>query len=444
MTAPGAIRRIGILISVAGLAACAGIPRAAPRPAPSVYPDTRFAVFSDPHFFDVSSSEPGAAFTRSLETYGELMSECREIFSETLIGLKKAAPSFVIVPGDLTRNGERTAHLLMAQSLAELEEAGIDVYVVPGNHDINNPNARRFSGDNAERVESVSPDDFSRIYGDFGYSEAFSRDPASLSYAAEPVEGLWIVGIDSCRYRENKDQSISGGKIQPATYSWLDEIFGEAACQGKAVIAFMHHGAVQHFARQDLYKGTMSLDGHEKFAEFLARRGVGMIFTGHGHAQDVALQRFGDVSYLYDIETGSLVQYPNAYRIVDIGADGRCAIQSRFITQTQGHPMDFTAYSERRLRKEVAGELVSILSRLGVGSEGARLIARQGEDAAVGFFRGDEPGHEPVVDKAGLDCWAGFIAGFLGQPLADVSTDLLPVDNDIVIRLDSGEWAMGE
>lgn len=55
-----------------------------------------------------------------------------------------------------------------------LSEAGIEVAVIPGNHDINNPDARRYTADGTEKVESITADEFRDIYADFGYVAADS------------------------------------------------------------------------------------------------------------------------------------------------------------------------------------------------------------------------------------------------------------------------------
>lgn len=60
-----------------------------------------------------------------------------------------------------------------------MEKDGIQVVVIPGNHDINNRNAASFDGRSRQMAEAVSANEFAEIYNDFGYDEALSRDPAS-------------------------------------------------------------------------------------------------------------------------------------------------------------------------------------------------------------------------------------------------------------------------
>ena len=93
-------------------------------------------------------------------------------------------PQAVILSGDLTFNGEKLSHQKLAQKLRRLTEAGIDVWVIPGNHDLNNSAAASFSQDQARRVESVSAAEFSAIYQNLTNRKAISQDPNSLSCLA--------------------------------------------------------------------------------------------------------------------------------------------------------------------------------------------------------------------------------------------------------------------
>jgi 3',5'-cyclic AMP phosphodiesterase CpdA len=421
------------------MGACAALPRiiVADRPLPR--PPARFAVVSDPHLFDASGSS-GPALERAFSGDMKLFAESAEILDEALNGVIAAAPDFMIVPGDLTKDGEKDSHRLMARMLERIERAGIPVFVVPGNHDILNPHAVKLVGDKAEKTDTITPGDFSAIYAPFGYGEALMRDAASLSYVAEPVQGLWVLGLDSCRYGEDAGAPVTDGRLRPATLRWLSEVLREAAARGKTVIAFMHHGAMEHFLHQDSYLGQYVMDDHHAVARMLAMGGVRTVFTGHGHAQDIAVERFEDGSFLFDVQTGSTASFPDPYRIVSVSADSRMRIESRRITEIPGMPEGFPAYAEKRLRQSLMGTATSILRRALVSEKSAGLIAGQAIKAAVAFYCGDEPGRSPPLDREGLDCWGGLAAAFLDAPLAWLGTDLMPVDNDILIDLTAGSW----
>ena len=155
-----------------------------------------FAVFSDPHLYDSNLGTSGSAFEAYLKQDRKLLAESEAILQSMISTLSAEKLDFVLIPGDLTKDGELSGHQKMAAYLRTLESSGKKVYVVPGNHDINNSHAVRFSGSSAEPVQTINPNDFATIYSDFGYSEAIERDPNSLSYIAEPE-----IGRASCRER---------------------------------------------------------------------------------------------------------------------------------------------------------------------------------------------------------------------------------------------------
>lgn len=53
----------------------------------------------------------------------------------------------ITVAGDITKDGELVCHQKMAAYFNKLKLSGAEVVVVPGKHDLNNPNAVKFDGD---------------------------------------------------------------------------------------------------------------------------------------------------------------------------------------------------------------------------------------------------------------------------------------------------------
>ncbi len=210
------LRRTGaILLAAALCASCAGIrPRyvtdpetAAVLSAPAAsFPVARFAVLSDPHLFQTLGTA-GKAFN-------EYLAESEEILEAAVQKVIDMHPQFLLVTGDLTKDGERRDHELFVKYLSELRGRGIPAYVVPGNHDILNPGAFRYNGSGALRVPNVSPEEFAELYRDSGYGNALSRDPASLSYVARPVTGLRLLALDACEADNDVSIDLSTGTWQ--------------------------------------------------------------------------------------------------------------------------------------------------------------------------------------------------------------------------------------
>jgi hypothetical protein len=95
------------------------------------------------------------------------------------------------------------------------------VYVVPGNLDVNNPEAAIYDGDKAFPTPSISASEFSNIYSSYGYNNAIARDPNSLSYVNQLYSELWLLGLDDCKYEDNKDIAIVACRIKPETMKWI-------------------------------------------------------------------------------------------------------------------------------------------------------------------------------------------------------------------------------
>jgi 3',5'-cyclic AMP phosphodiesterase CpdA len=399
----------------------------------------RIAILSDLHLFDASTSRPGPAYDRNLLRGLKLHAESRAIFEAALPRVADEGPDIVIVCGDLTKDGERTSHELAARELADLEKggphhAGAMVYVIPGNHDIMNPDAARYEGDAVVPVESISPLDFSAIYRDLGYGEALRRDPSSLSYLVEPVPGLWLLAIDSCRYLENRASPIPGGRVAPSTLAWIDGVLADARSRGAVVLAFMHHGLLEHFRGQKRYVPSRLVDGAERLAALLARGGVRVVFTGHGHVQDVAERRIGR-QVLFDVGTGSLVTYPNPWRVAQIDEAGNMDVRTERVQATADRPDGFPGYSQSRLHDGLASLLAGQLARAGARGADAAFIAGQAAAIGVQLYRGDEHVGEVRLETGGLNGWGRTIASFLRGPLTDLGNDLPPADNDLTIDL---------
>ena len=88
--------------------------------------------------------------------------------------------------------------------------------MIPGNHDINNPLARAYNGIGSSPTPTVTEEEFESIYKDFGFNDAISRDPNSMSYLTQAFNKVWILGIDA-RFYPNTNL----GLIKPGTMDWI-------------------------------------------------------------------------------------------------------------------------------------------------------------------------------------------------------------------------------
>lgn len=321
----------------------------------------RIAIASDLH---VMAPElliaPGAAFERTLRSDRKLLVESTEIIRQLTRQLLQQNIDLVLIPGDLTKDGERVSHQLTAQLLQPLLDAGIRTYVVPGNHDIYNPLAAEYDGDERRHTDYVSPEDFAQIYAAYGYgadaTDIIERGPR-LSYLAEPLPGLWVCALDSNIYdtniQDNYPRTI--GQLTPETHDWIREVGLRAKREGKRLLTMLHHGVLEHFPLQSVVAADYLLEDWLHDSRKLAAAGMEVVFTGHFHAQDVVCRRFKHGT-LYDIETGSPVTYPCPYRIATLHDDRLEVTSHRIQLQgevTGGLPLEEYAY--RHLQEGIPG-----------------------------------------------------------------------------------------
>jgi hypothetical protein len=403
----------------------------------------RFAVFSDPHLYDaVTLGNSGPDLAAYISSDRKMLLESDEILTTVINDLKTRQLDFVIIPGDLTKDGERVNHRLMASRLSALREAGIKVYVVPGNHDINNPHAVSYRTSPPTQVSGVSPDEFREIYHDFGYNEALFRDPSSLSYIVEPVPGVWLFAIDSCEYEDNLTFSVSvtSGALRASTRAWMMDKLGLAGKRGKTVIGMMHHGVLEHFAGQASFFPQYLLENWQGASQELSDSGLNVVFTGHFHSQDVTMADFPG-SVLYDIETGSLVTSPSPYRIVDLDIrSSSMSIDTLNVTSIASHATDFVPFARNFLRNGLS-EIVETELALPPYSVKEPILSQVSPFLVAGMLAhtaGDE--HPDSITKT---LYNAMLASndeqvrTFGLALSSIWTDREPGDNNLSIEIGS-------
>jgi len=400
------------------------------------YPDVNFAVISDIHIYDTSLGTSGAAFEETLNSDRKLLLDSVDLTDYAVNAIIDRGVRFVLVSGDLTKDGELINHRLIAGKLKKFTDAGIAVYVIPGNHDINNPGAEKYVGDGSEPIPSISAADFSEIYRNFGFASALMRDDDSLSYVAEPVEGLWLLALDDCRYRENvpgKEEIVSG-KISQKTADWIAGVLQAAKERKKAVMVMIHHGVVEHWKGQSKLHPDYLINDYVNFGKFLASWNVRLAFTGHYHAQDITLGQFGD-KFIYDVMTGSLITAPCPIRYVSI-KNNSLQIRSETIVDKIHPGTDFAANGRAFVKKTVMLEAMKTLKKYFVSDKDADYIANAVGDAFYAHYAGDEnPALRPPFDKSKLGLWGRFIYSQEEYVVDGLWADLPPADNDVDLKL---------
>ena len=295
----------------------------------------RIAVMSDLHYLSPDMIADTEDFEHALNSDRKLLKESSSVLREMLERVRADKPDILLVSGDLTKDGEQECHAALAKQLQQLQQdvPGLKIYVINGNHDIRNYNAKNFNTADGKAVPATrtEPEDFKRIY-DFVYSDptvlatftpAEGNKAGGLSYVARPVEGLTVIAMDTCRYSSDNtskgdDEHETSGAISADLEKWVIEQTAAAKARGDLVIGLEHHGLVPHFDVQPTILPMYLVNGYERIAQEYADAGMSVVFTGHMHAVDIAAMTTAAGNTFYDIETGSALTYPCPVRFVDL------------------------------------------------------------------------------------------------------------------------------
>jgi 3',5'-cyclic AMP phosphodiesterase CpdA len=309
---------------------------------------------------------------------GMLTYEADAVIGEFLAQAAGSGAQYLLIPGDLSEEGYWEEHLGIAKKLREFESGtGIQVFVIPGNHDIRTSASRG----------RLDLSDFLEIYADLGYDRALARFEGDGSYTAELGGGYRLLAIDAIVYREDES------RISPELFAWIEAQALAARKDGKNLVAMTHYNVLDHFLIEGFTSGLLCIDQHRTLASALADLGVKYVFTGHQHANDIAHAVTAKGNKLFDIETGSLITYPNAWREVAFTQES-VRIETKYVekidaallpegfseAQLRLMQSDFPAYSRNYWRASFRSHYTMIPSLTGTVAQALSL-----EEGGAGY-----------------------------------------------------------
>lgn len=371
---PILIRKCWILFLLLVLSSCSG-EKAVQVPQYRIQSgsDLTLLTTSDSHYLSGSLTDQGPAFNRFLSTAeGKLLGYSKEIMDAFGYTIEMRRPDVVIISGDLTNNGEKRSHQDLADQLQAIEErTGTRVYVIPGNHDLENPWARKFKGGRQYPADSVTPKAFRRIYSALGYAEALLEDKGSLSYLAAPSEDLWLLMLDTSQSLDNRKLGHPqlDGRLAASTLHWIEECGKLAAINGAQIVAVMHHSLLNH---SEFNQKGFTVNNNDEVIKALQRSGIKLVLSGHIHIQDISsVQQNADT--VYNISSSALPVYPHQYGILQYSvksgelsySTSRVDMELWAAASGSSDPnlLDFSAYSKENFRKQSAERTYERLSR---------------------------------------------------------------------------------
>lgn len=267
----------------------------------------RIMVIADPHVYPQALiAQDTATFNAYMKGQRKMVDLSEPIWHALIDTALAKQPSLVLIPGDLTRDGEAESHAIVKAGLDTLRAHGIKSLVIPGNHDLPGAN-------------------WESLY--FGANDVYVKDPNSHSYAAQPLKGLTVIGIDG------SDGNAGTGKLSASTLAWILAQADEAVAQGRTIIAMAHWQILEHFDKQGELESSCRLANADAIRDSLMTHGIHLVLTGHFHVNGGTTYRNEQtLDSLVEITTGSPITYPCPYRWLTFSEDkSTMTVQTDFL-----------------------------------------------------------------------------------------------------------------
>lgn len=366
--------------------------------------ETKVMAVSDLHYLAGELYEGSELFLRALRAgdgkftqYGD---ELLDALEKTVL---REMPDALIVSGDLTFNGEKASHQALAERFARIRQAGVPVWVIPGNHDINTGAARGYTDTGWYSAEGVTEADFLSIYQDF-----MLYDPAGVqfSYAVPLSSSLWVAMTDVAYY---KGQAQTFGLFSAGHREWLQSVLEQARQAGKEVITVTHHSLIAH---TDFLRDSYQMMGYETMLALARQYGVRLNLSGHLHIQHIA-QEAG----VADAALGAFCLWPHRYAIVTLGDDGSLQYEARSLAEgdlPEGLLADSKAWFYGITKEKT-------LAALAGASDALDAMADYAARFNLAYFSGTYDNTDPAWrDNPAYALWQEYGGGAFGKYLTMV------------------------
>ena len=383
-----------------------------PQDTQEPYVPPKLVLATDLHYQSAQAGDGGPAFQLFVErSDGKVIQYLPELLEAFLDEVIEEKPSALVLSGDITMNGERMNHEELAGRLARVQDAGVQVLVIPGNHDINNGHAAVYYGAEKESVDSIDGEDFYEIYRRYGYDQALSRDSSSLSYVYALDEKNWLLMLDSCQYEpENKVE----GRIKESTLAWMDEQLLKAREQGIFVLPIAHHNLL---AQSRMYTTQCAMDNNSEVIDLLQKYRLPLFFSGHLHVQRVRKHKaepgVDDGAYgIQEIITDALSIPPCQYGEVVWDEDGSISYETRSVDvsgwarktgSVNPDLLDFEDWSYRYIQKLISDQIRGVVQNLGEDVE--RSMAATYAGVYIDYYAGRKIDAKGIRNTKGYRWW---------------------------------------
>lgn len=290
------------------------------------------ASISDIHYFsaDLTDNYCDAFVQSCVSNIGKEALQSVGILESALAGVAANAKAndtkYLLIPGDITSNGEYKAAVAIASRLEKFEaETGIQVIVINGNHDINRAKSLTFENGKEEVGRTTTPQEFREIYKNLGYDLAYhtytpeNGQAGQLSYSVKLDGGFRLICMDLAKYSsdvtaDGTNVAETGGGFTQGTLDWAEKEIADAQADGETPVGMTHFSISPHYNAEYTTMSGFVIDNYEEIGSELADCGMHYVFTGHIHNNDIAETVSDNGETIYDITTASLTTFPNYYR----------------------------------------------------------------------------------------------------------------------------------
>lgn len=402
-----------------------------------------FYLVTDTHYFEPSLGAEGKAYEEYMKGEQFFLKESSAIVKRTFERIAEDKETdILIIPGDLSKNGEKESHKSFIKELYKLKEQGKKIFVITAAHDYNEW-SNGYKNDECVQVEGTKFEDLYEMYYDFGYSEALSVDRQTLSYVTEVSDGVRMLAINCDSTDDTK------GVIDDRMLAWAQEQIEKSKEDGCYMFAICHYPIIPSVPVFD-FVGDAKVKQWRKVATFLADNGIELVLTGHMHIQSINEFYSEKGNRLIDICTACLVGSPAKYRKITINEQAIMKIKS-YDVQDFGWDMKglgVKEYFDRQFEQAIVNKVNWALS----GGKGAvKLIKKIGKKifnsmtvgalARMLFIKVDKSLRKrkltDIVSEVGLSIFAGDQPYVEGTPVFDALIKVLKRFNFIIKKVES-------
>lgn len=342
---------------------------------------------SDLHYLSPKLTDNGIRFqNRMLASDGKLTEHSAEIVERFLQLAAEQKPDALILSGDLTYDGEKQSLRELAKLLKKVQDAGVSVLVIPGNHDIAYPFARKYSGESSELVDNIPQEDFIKLCSAFGYRSALSADEASFSYLYPLAEDFSVLMLDA-------NSESASGLIQDETMQWAEKQLELAQQQGQTVISVTHQNVL---AKNEGAYSDFILDNAQQVEELLQKYGVKTNFSGHSHIFHRTQSK-----ELTDVVAGSLTASPLQYYIVEVD-------EKREVSYHTGQVDVFREEAAQRFADCTRLRALEMLYELDLDAQIQEKMADFAAQMNQAYYAGEHLEAEDWMSREGWTLWQQY------------------------------------